>query len=134
MNRKYFVLAGIFAFIAVALGAFGAHGLQNITADEKIIHGFQTGVQYQLYHSLALLTISLVFYKLNQTWLRRACICFVIGIILFPGSLYLLTFLKIQQSEFVKFAGPVTPIGGLFFLAGWACLIIAGIRSKEFQK
>ena len=102
--------AAIFGGLAVALGAFGAHGLEGITKDEKILHGFQTGVQYQMYHALALL--------------------FIAGIFLFSGSLYLLTFLKIQESSSVKLVGPVTPLGGLFFIAGWLFLLVAAFKKQ----
>ena len=62
--------AAIFGGLAVALGAFGAHGLEGITKDEKILHGFQTGVQYQMYHALALLFIALLYDKLPGKWLN----------------------------------------------------------------
>ena len=57
MNRSYIILGALFAGLGVALGAFGAHGLRDITADEKILHGFETGVEYQVYHALALLAL-----------------------------------------------------------------------------
>lgn len=130
MHKQYLVLAAVFGGLAVALGAFGAHGLENITSDEKILHGFQTGVQYQMYHALALLATGILTANFYNQWIKWAANCFITGIILFSGSLYLLTFLKIQGSTGVRFAGPVTPLGGLFFIAGWLFLLVAVLRKK----
>lgn len=130
MHKHSLIPAAIFGGLAVALGAFGAHGLERITPDEKILHGFQTGVQYQMYHALALLALPALHDKLPGKWIKWTRICFITGIILFSGSLYTLTFLKIQESSAVKFAGPVTPVGGLFFIAGWICLLLAAVKKN----
>jgi uncharacterized membrane protein YgdD (TMEM256/DUF423 family) len=130
MHKNYLIAAAIFGGLAVALGAFGAHGLESITSDEKVLHGFQTGVQYQMYHALALIAVAMLFDKLPANWMKWAGTCFIAGIILFSGSLYLLTFFKIQESSAVKFVGPITPLGGLFLIAGWLCLLIAGVKKK----
>jgi len=128
MHKLYLVTAAAFGGLAVALGAFGAHGLENITNDQKTLHGFQTGVQYQVYHALALIAVAILFEKLPSRWMKWAGTCFITGVILFSGSLYLLTFLKIQESSAVRFVGPVTPLGGLFFIGGWICLLVAATR------
>lgn len=130
MHKNYLVAVAIFGGLAVALGAFGAHGLEKITNDEKVLNGFQTGVQYQMYHALALIAVAMLFDKLSANWIKWAGIFFITGIILFSGSLYLLTFFKLQESSAVKFVGPVTPLGGLFFIAGWLCILIAAIKKK----
>jgi uncharacterized membrane protein YgdD (TMEM256/DUF423 family) len=130
MHKTYLSAAAIFGGLAVALGAFGAHGLESTTADEKILHGFQTGVQYQMYHALALLAIAILFEKYSDRRLKWAANCFIAGIILFSGSLYLITFLKIQENSAVKIAGPITPLGGVFFIAGWLFLFIAAMKKK----
>jgi uncharacterized membrane protein YgdD (TMEM256/DUF423 family) len=131
MYKKFLITATIFGALAVALGAFGAHGLENITTDEKILHGFQTGVQYQMYHALALLVIAIMHDKFQHKWIKWAGNCFIAGIILFSGSLYFLTFLKIQESNAVKIVGPVTPLGGIFFIAGWLFLLAAAIKRNQ---
>ena len=131
MHKNYLVAAAFFGGFAVVLGAFGAHGLERITSDEKVLHGFQTGVQYQMYHALALLFVAMLFDKLPAKWMKWAGICFITGIILFSGSLYLLTFFKIQESSGVKFVGPVTPLGGVFFIAGWLCLLGAAVKNPH---
>lgn len=130
MHKNFIITAAFFGGLAVALGAFGAHGLEKITTDEKILHSFQTGVQYQMYHALGLLAIAILAEKFKNNWINWAGSSFIIGIILFSGSLYLLTFLKIEDSSAVKLVGPVTPIGGLFFIAGWIFLLLAVLKQK----
>jgi uncharacterized membrane protein YgdD (TMEM256/DUF423 family) len=130
MHKNFFLLAAVLGAIAVAAGAFGAHGLQKITADEKILHGYQTAVQYQVYHVLVLLILSAVADKLDARFFRWAVYSFTGGILLFCGSLYLLTFLKIQGSAAVKAVGPVTPLGGVLFIAGWLLSGLAAVRKN----
>lgn len=130
MHKKHLIAAAIFGGLAVALGAFGAHGLEKITSDEKILHGYQTGVQYQMYHALALLAVGILYGQFSTRYLNWAAGCFIAGVLLFSGSLYLLTFLKIQGSTAVKFVGPVTPLGGIFFIAGWVLLLLAVVKKK----
>ena len=132
MHKKILLAGAAFSGLAVALGAFGAHGLESITSDEKILHSFQTAVQYQMYHGLALLAVAIIFEKFTNKWIVWAGRCFIIGILLFSGSLYLLTFLKIEASSAVKFAGPITPLGGVFFIAGWIFLI-AGVLKNDHK-
>jgi len=131
MHKKLIALAAFIAGLAVALGAFGAHGLQKITTDEKILHGYQTAVQYQMYHALALLSVGIFYFQLSGRWMKWVATLFIAGIILFSGSLYLITLLKIQESDAVKYAGPVTPLGGIFLITGWIILMIAAIRKSD---
>jgi uncharacterized membrane protein YgdD (TMEM256/DUF423 family) len=130
MHKNFLIAGTIFGATGVALGAFGAHGLQDITSDEKILHGFQTAVQYQMYHAFALIVTGILLERIPGSLLKWAGRCFIAGILLFSGSLYLLTILKIQESSAVKIAGPITPLGGLFFIAGWL-LLLAGIAKKK---
>lgn len=131
MQKNFLILAALFGASGVALGAFGAHGLQKITSDENIIHGYLTGVQYQLYHALALLIIALLHEKLSGKWIRWSGNFFITGILLFSGSLYGLTALKIAESPAVKLIGPVTPLGGVFLIAGWLFLFVAALGKKS---
>lgn len=117
--------------IAVALGAFGAHGLQRMLSDEKIIQSFRTGVQYQLYHALALMIAAILFSHFPNKKVKWAGICFISGIILFSGSLYLITLLKLWEMEAVRFLGPVTPLGGLLMIAGWIVLVWGMVKTKN---
>lgn len=116
------LIAAISGFLAVALGAFGAHALRRRLSSENIAI-FQTGVQYQMYHSLAILAVALIrYWATPSTWMTYAAWCFVLGIILFSGSLYLLS------TTGKKAFGPITPIGGLAFLAGWVFLAIGSTK------
>ena len=130
MHKNYLIAGAFFSGLSVALGAFGAHGLESITSDEKILHSFQTGVQYQMYHGVALLAVAVIFEKFPNKWTQWAGACFITGTLLFSGSLYLLTFLKIEGSSAVKFAGPVTPLGGFFLIAAWAFLVLGVLNKK----
>jgi len=131
MHRSFLLAGAIFGMLGVALGAFGAHGLQKITADESIIHGFQTGVQYQIYHALALIAVDFLYDKWPRKIVKWTGICFIIGVILFSGSLYLLTYFKLQDSDMVKIAGPITPVGGLFFIAGWMLFELSDLNRRS---
>ncbi len=130
MHKNYLALGASFGGLSVLLGAFGAHALQQVTNDDKIIHGFQTAVQYQMYHSLALLSIGILAEKLPARLVKWSGICFTTGIVLFSGSLYLLTFLKLEESDATKLVGPITPVGGLFLIVGWLTLLIAVLKKK----
>ena len=130
MHKPFLIAGALFGALAVILGAFGAHGLQQATTDEKILHGFQTAVQYQMYHALALLAVGIIYEKFSVQLVKLAGNLFIAGILLFSGSLYLLTPLKISGSDLVKFVGPVTPFGGVFLIAGWVFLLIGIIKKK----
>lgn len=131
MQRTFLIAAAVFGALGVALGAFGAHGLEKLTTDEKILHGFQTATQYQLYHALALLAVGILYDRYPVRTMKWAGYSFIAGIIFFSGSLYLLTFLKIQESSAVKIVGPITPLGGICFIAGWLLLLVALVKRKS---
>ena len=130
MHKNYLAIAAFSGALGVGLGAFGAHELQSLTSDEKILHGFQTAVQYQLYHAIVLLAVGILYEKYDSPRLKWAATCFITGIILFSGSLYALTFFKLQGSSLAEIAGPVTPVGGLFLIAGWLFLLLAVLKQK----
>jgi uncharacterized membrane protein YgdD (TMEM256/DUF423 family) len=129
MNKKFLIAGALLAGLAVALGAFAAHGLKKIV-DADAVAVFQTGVQYQMYHALALLAVGMLYEKYPNRWIHRAGLFFIGGIILFSGSLYLLTALKAANQPGLKAAGIVTPFGGVFFIAGW-CLLLLGVSKKN---
>jgi uncharacterized membrane protein YgdD (TMEM256/DUF423 family) len=120
MDRTFLLLGAVAAFLAVALGAFGAHGLRGRLSPEMLAV-FQTGVQYHMYHALALILVSATMGRLSGRLIQTAGWSFVAGIVLFSGSLYALA------TSGVTVLGAVTPIGGLAFLIGWACLAFAAI-------
>lgn len=132
--RKSFLLAGIFfAGLAVALGAFGAHGLKKIV-EEQTVDVFKTGVQYQFYHALALIVTSILSQRITLKEINWAGNLFIAGIILFSGSLFTITAFKAMGSEVPNFIGPITPAGGLLFIAGWLLLLIAAVKTKQFPR
>jgi len=107
--------------LAVGIGAFGAHGLKPHLTDYQIAI-FEKGVQYQFYHALALVLVAILLHQSpTNPWLKRSGWFFVAGIAGFSGSLYLLACRDLIAIP-VQWVGPVTPLGGLCFLAGWLCL------------
>ena len=120
MDKTFLLLGAVAAFLAVILGAFGAHALRGRLSPEMLAV-FQTGVQYHVYHALALILVSAIMGRMSGWLIQTAGWCFVAGIVLFSGSLYLLA------ATGVTVLGAITPIGGLAFLIGWACLAFAAI-------
>ncbi len=116
MAKLFLLSGGINGFLAVALGAFAAHGLrESLPAD--LLNTFQTGVQYHMYHALALFGVGILCAQFPASVPARwAGYLFLLGILLFSGSLYLLAVTG------TRWLGAITPFGGVAFLAGWACL------------
>ena len=121
MLRVFLMLAAFFGFTGVALGAFAAHGLKNRLTEQYLVI-FHTGVTYQLVHTLALFGVALLLTHLPGRLVVWAGAFFAVGIVLFSGSLYVLTLTGISK------LGIITPIGGAAFLAGWLCLGLAAWR------
>jgi len=128
MNKRIILTASFFGFVAVLLGAFGAHALKALV-DGSSLEIWQKGVNYQFYHTFALLYLS-TFARYRNKLINIAYFCFTFGIILFSGSLYLLATRNILQLDFVNLIGPITPIGGLLFVLGWIMLFFAAIKDK----
>lgn len=122
MHKGFLRLAALLGALAVVLGAFGAHGLKTYVGAETI-STFETGVRYQFYHVFALLVVAILYDRFPSRWLRYAGNSFVIGILLFSGSLYLLTLLKATDTVGLSGIGIVTPIGGVFFILGWLFIL-----------
>ena len=117
-----FIFAAFAGVIGVLLGAFGAHALRG-SIEPRLMETFQTAVQYQLIHALALLLVSLTMGWLGQSLsFEISAYAFMTGIILFSGSLYGLVLTE------MRWLGPVTPIGGLCLIAGWLALLVGGFR------
>ncbi|HEY4062881.1 MAG TPA: DUF423 domain-containing protein [Puia sp.] len=129
MNRNFLSMAALLGALCVALGAFAAHKLREIVGPDTVAV-FETGVRYQFYHVFALLFVALASEKINNKWMVWAGNCFITGIILFSGSLYALTALKIAENTHLKLVGIATPLGGLFFIAGWLFLYL-GVTKKD---
>ncbi|MCL7943205.1 DUF423 domain-containing protein [Marinobacter sp. ATCH36] len=122
MLRIPLICGALFALLAVMAGAFGAHGLRGML-DGRGLEVFQTAVTYQVYHSLALILVSILpVAGLSRRLLGIATGFFIAGILLFSGSLYLLVLTDI------RWVGPVTPMGGVSFMVGWILVAISGFR------
>jgi uncharacterized membrane protein YgdD (TMEM256/DUF423 family) len=134
MQKRFILFAGISGAIAVALGAMAAHMLKGkaeaglITQND--LQAFETAAKYQMYHSIVLLILSLLSEKVNSKLIRKSAHCFMAGIVLFSGSLYLLSTAGLIGITNVKWLGPITPIGGLFLIMGWL-LLTASVVKKE---
>ena len=121
MSRVLLMLAALSGFSGVALGAFGAHALRGRLSD-KMLGVFQTGVQYQLWHTAALIGVALLLLRWPQSTLFKVSGgLFVLGMVLFSGSLYLMTLAGLR-------VGMVTPMGGVCLLAAWLCFGLAAWR------
>ncbi|NKB90476.1 MAG: DUF423 domain-containing protein [Acidobacteria bacterium] len=120
MDKTFFAIGAISALIGVAAGAFGAHGLEGRITPERLVT-FETAVRYQMYHALALLAVAWATTRWPGTPTTAAGWLFVVGTVVFSGSLYLLVLTD------TRWLGAITPIGGVAFLAGWACLVWAAL-------
>ncbi|WP_462250951.1 DUF423 domain-containing protein [Ekhidna sp.] len=123
MHKLFLIISSISGMLAVMLGAFGAHALKDKLQSEGNLDTFQTAVQYQFYHTLALLGIAFLLTKYESQWLNYAGYSMSFGILIFSGSLYILCFTGI------KWLGAITPIGGLLFILGWAFLLTAALKT-----
>jgi uncharacterized membrane protein YgdD (TMEM256/DUF423 family) len=121
--KLFLILGGINAALVVMLGAFGAHGLKvKLTAEMLAV--YQTGVHYHLFHALGLLAVGMVATQIaDSVWLKWSGWLMLVGIILFSGSLYVLSV------SGMRWLGMVTPFGGLAFIAAWIVLVIAIMKS-----
>jgi uncharacterized membrane protein YgdD (TMEM256/DUF423 family) len=126
MDRLFFALGSLSAFIAVALGAFGAHALKARLAPEMLAV-FETAVRYQMTHALALLAVAWACTRWPGSLVTTSGWLFVLGSVLFSGSLYALSLSGLRG------LGAVTPIGGLAWLVGWGCLAWAAIKGASAQ-
>lgn len=124
MDRTFFALGCLSALLAVGLGAFAAHGLKaRLAAD--LLAVFEVGVRYQMYHALGLLAVAWACARWPGGAATAAGVLFIVGTVLFSGSLYALSL------SGLRWLGAVTPIGGLAFLAGWACLAWAALSGGK---
>ncbi len=134
VSRLFLILGAFSAAISVAAGAFGAHALRA-RVEPRLLEVFETAARYQMYHALALIAVSLVLARsggVTAAVLRpppgnslvvASGWCFVIGTVLFSGSLYAMTFTGVRA------LGAITPLGGVAFIAGWICLAVAAVRA-----
>ena len=128
MNRKIIITAALLGMLAVITGAFGAHGLKALLPAQEL-DVWHTAVQYHFYHVFALLFLSTIA-RVKSKLIDAAYYLFTFGIVLFSGSLYLLSCRSLLGMDGLSVLGPITPIGGLLFILGWLMLALAAIRNK----
>ncbi|PKH49410.1 DUF423 domain-containing protein [Tenacibaculum sp. Bg11-29] len=127
ITQQVVLISGaLFGMLAVIFGAFGAHALKKILSEDQL-KSFETGVKYQMYHAIVLLFVGSSFKTPNQL----ISYCFIFGIILFSFSIYGLV-LSDAKGKKMKFLGPITPLGGLLLVIGWATLIYQISQTVNF--
>ncbi|MEO7445993.1 MAG: DUF423 domain-containing protein [Ferruginibacter sp.] len=127
MHKGFLKLASILAALSVALGAFAAHSLKG-SVSERAIATFETAVRYQFYHVFALFITGIVYAYFPYKTVKFAGYFFMAGILFFSGSLYGLAFVQAIVQPGFQWLGPITPVGGLFFIVGWILLCISFFR------
>lgn len=123
MQKFFMLFAALSGLLATGLGALGSHALKG-QLEANMLNAYQTGVQYQFYHTLALLFLSVMLFHIVNIWLQLAGFAFIVGILLFSGSLYALSVTGIKSF------GILTPLGGVAFIVGWFMLCIGIIQLK----
>ena len=124
-KKSTLITAALSGMLAVLLGAFGAHSLKAMLQENGMLDAYQTAVQYQFYHTLALLATGILMSQIPSGKLKYASLFFTLGIVLFSGSLYVLSLAE------VRWIGPVTPLGGVLFITGWIFLLWGTLHVKR---
>jgi uncharacterized membrane protein YgdD (TMEM256/DUF423 family) len=130
MHKGFLKTAAILGLLSVAIGAFAAHSLKELISQEAI-NIFETAVRYQFYHVFALLAAGIIYKEFQNKFIRWSGILFITGIVLFSGSLYLLTCIKGAGMQGYDGVGAITPIGGLSFILGWLSLFIGCYKKSK---
>ena len=121
MDRVFFGLGALSALVAVGLGAFAAHGLRG-RLEPDMLNAFETGARYQMYHALGLFAVAWAAARWPSPTVSLAGWCMVAGVVVFSGSLYVLSLTGL------RWLGAITPLGGLAFIVGWLALALAAWR------
>ncbi len=128
MNKSIVITGVILIVISILLGAFGAHALKEVL-DSNQLTSFETGVRYQMYHGLGLLMLGMGAQKFGFS-LRWTFRLMLVGVILFSGSIYLLSMQDVLDVSF-RFLGPITPLGGVLLITSWSILLFQLIKSRK---
>jgi uncharacterized membrane protein YgdD (TMEM256/DUF423 family) len=129
MDKKAIVAGTLFAATAVVLGAFGAHGLKKLVTPDYLMV-YETGVRYHFYHSIALIVTGILYGHFAHKNLSLATLFFIIGILLFSGSLYAIVYASIMGNS-IGPMGILTPIGGVFFILGWVWVAMGVMKQRK---
>jgi len=130
MNKLFLTFAAIAGGIAVLLGAMAAHQLRQ-QMPAAALEVFETAVRYQFYHVFALLAVGILSERIPGKWMNRSGSCFIGGILLFSGSLYMISALMAGGTTVPMSLGILTPLGGVFFILGWIFLVIALLKRRS---
>ncbi|MEO0312271.1 MAG: hypothetical protein RIQ89_1928 [Bacteroidota bacterium] len=125
MHKTFLLIGGAFALMAIILGAFGAHALKTKLSAEQL-QTFETGVKYQIYHALAILLLVAISPQFSVH--KGIFLLFIAGVVLFSGSIYLLATRDLIGIHNHRWLGPLTPIGGLCFILGWAWFMVSILK------
>ncbi len=128
MHKLFLQFAAVAGALAVGLGAFGAHALKKMVSDVAV-NIFETGVRYQFYHVFALALSAILYKEFTNKWMIWSGNMFILGMFLFSGSLYILTYIKASVKPGMDWIGIITPFGGLAFIAGWVCMLVSIYKS-----
>lgn len=124
-QKQTLLVASALGVLAVSLGAFGAHALKSLLVANGRLDTYELAVRYHFYHTLAMLAVAILMDKYSVSGLRLSALLFLIGTILFSGSLYAVCLLNISKIAIV------TPFGGVFLIAGWASVFISILRNPK---
>lgn len=132
MERKWIVAGLLLLITGIILGAFGAHALKGLLAEEKLV-SFETGVRYQLIHAVAFMAVPYIAksFGANTKWVFRLLVA---GVLFFSVSIYLLTLRELWGMDALRYFGPVTPVGGVLLIVGWTALLIKVLQNKQLKK
>lgn len=130
MNVKGIKLAAALAALGVILGAYGAHGLEKLIQDPKLLASWETGVKYQMYHAFAIAIVAIIQSKFTNKFLSSAIVLFALGTLLFSGSIYTLVMLKGTANIGIGGLGIVTPIGGIMLVLAWI-MVFLGVKTTK---
>ncbi|CUI16471.1 conserved putative membrane protein [Candidatus Protochlamydia naegleriophila] len=123
-QQFFFVFGALLGMLSIGAGAFGAHLLRSKLSPDYL-NVFEVAVRYQIYHALALIIVALCLGPFASSWFAAAGWSFILGTVLFSGSLYILVLTEVRSW------GIITPVGGLFLLIGWACLVLGGMLTRQ---
>ncbi len=129
MKKSMLIKGSILGGLAVIFGAFGAHALKEVLTPEQLI-SFETGVRYQMYHALVLVLLFIISLKINHVYFNRAAQFIFWGVMLFSGSIYLLTLKNMLGIETLKYVALITPIGGALIIVGWMLILLGALKIK----
>lgn len=125
MRNRFYLIGAVYGFLGVALGAFGAHALEELLLQNDRVDTWETASHYHLLHAFLLIAIGLIKDRQSSKWINTAGIAAALGILVFSGSLYTLSITNI------KWLGAITPIGGIGFLLAWAAIFIHFLNSTK---